>query len=342
MKSSAERKITKKHLKTLTKNGHKKLLRNTTRVVKYGTINFGRNIWLSTAASLIMTLTLIILAVTLVASVVLNETAEAMKNKIDITLFFAPETEPSALARMKQKISADPNVKSVEVRTSEQEYENFLIENSDNALLIETLEDPEMNMRETMIATMQSTMRLKVYDTENLDSIKSLVASDIDFVKNLDKNEEPTYDVNKNEIATITRWANIARTGGVVLSGIFIVISILVIFNTIRMAIFSRREKIYMMKLVGADKDFIRGPFLVEAQLCGIISGVISFIVSYIGYRFMEPKLVAYGINMSTVSNILDSNKIIYVVIAMIVAGMLIGTISARLAVHKYMRNPAK
>ena len=56
----------------------------------------------------------------------------------------------------------------------------------------------------------------------------------------------------------------------------------------------------------------------------------------------MEPKLVAYGINMSTVSNILDSNKIIYVVIAMIVAGMLIGTISARLAVHKYMRNPAK
>ena len=342
MKSSAERKITKKHLKTLTKNGHKKLLRNTTRVVKYGTINFGRNIWLSTAASLIMTLTLIILAVTLVASVVLNETAEAMKNKIDITLFFAPETEPSALARMKQKISADPNVKSVEVRTSEQEYENFLIENSDNALLIETLEDPEMNMRETMIATMQSTMRLKVYDTENLDSIKSLVASDIDFVKNLDKNEEPTYDVNKNEIATITRWANIARTGGVVLSGIFIVISILVIFNTIRMAIFSRREEIYMMKLVGADKSFIRGPFLVEAEICGIIAGLIAATASYFMFKFLAPRLTSYGIDVSQITEILDSNKLIIVFLIFIAMGIIIGRISARLAVARYLSGKQK
>lgn len=342
MSSSVNKKITKKHLKTLTKNSQRKSLRNATRVVKYGTINFGRNIWLSSAATLVMTLTLIVLSITLVATLVLSETADAMKNRIDITLFFKPETSAETLEELKQTMLADSNVKSVEVKTSEEEYKSFLEENANNTLLIETLEDPEMNMRDTMISTMQSTMRLKVHNPDNLDSIKSIVASDLLFVKNLDKTEEPTYDVNSSEIATITRWAKIAKTGGIILSIVFLVISILVIFNTIRMAIFSRREEIYMMKLVGADRSFIRGPFLVEAQLCGVVSGVLSFGLSYAGFRFLEPRLANYGISVTTISDILSSNKIIYVILTMIIAGMFIGTVSARLAIHKYMRHVTK
>ena len=199
-----------------------------------------------------------------------------------------------------------------------------------------------MDMRSTMISTMQSTMRLKVYDTENLDSIKNIVASDINFVKNLDETVEPTYDVNQAEIATITRWANIATTGGIALSAVFVVISVLVIFNTIRMAIFSRREEIYMMKLVGADGYFIRGPFLVEAQLSGVVSGLIASGLGYLGFHFLEPRLAKYGINIDTVKNILESNQIVLVIVAMVLAGAIIGTISARLAVHKYLRNPSK
>ena len=340
--SDAQKKIAKKHLRALAKNGRTKKLRNTSRVIKYGTINFGRNIWLSTAATLIMTLTLIVLSVTLVATVVLSETADAMRDRIDITLFFKPGTTTDVLDTVKDAALALDNVKSAETRTSEEEYANFLAENKDNTLLIETLEDPDMDMRSTMISTMQATLRLKVHDPDNLDSIKQLVASDINFVKNLDPNEEPTYDVNQTEIATITKWANIAKTGGVILSAVFLVISVLVIFNTIRMAIFSRREEIYMMKLVGADRNFIRGPFLVEAQLSGIVSGLLAFGLSYLGFRFLEPRLANYGINVDTITDILDSNKIIYVILAMVVAGMLIGSLSARLAVHKYMHNTAK
>ncbi|MBQ6320689.1 permease-like cell division protein FtsX [Candidatus Saccharibacteria bacterium] len=340
--SDAQKKIAKKHLRALAKNGRTKKLRNTSRVIKYGTINFGRNIWLSTAATLIMTLTLIVLSVTLVATVVLSETADAMRDRIDITLFFKPGTTTDVLNTVKDAALALDNVKSAETRTSEEEYANFLAENKDNTLLIETLEDPDMDMRSTMISTMQATLRLKVHDPDNLDSIKQLVASDINFVKNLDPNEEPTYDVNQTEIATITKWANIAKTGGVILSAVFLVISVLVIFNTIRMAIFSRREEIYMMKLVGADRNFIRGPFLVEAQLSGIVSGLLAFGLSYLGFRFLEPRLANYGINVDTITDILDSNKIIYVILAMVVTGILIGSLSARLAVHKYMRNTAK
>ncbi len=341
-KKKLEKQLTKKNLKTLTKNGRTKKARSVRRVVKYGAINFGRNIWLSTAATLVMTITLLALSITLVASVVLSETAATMRDKIDITLFFKPGTGKETLEVLKEVMANDPNVKSIETRTSEEEYANFLVENADNELLIETLEDPTMDMRSTMISTMQSTMRLKVYDTENLDSIKNIVASDINFVKNLDETVEPTYDVNQAEIATITRWANIATTGGIVLSAVFVIISVLVIFNTIRMAIFSRREEIYMMKLVGADGYFIRGPFLVEAQFSGLVSGLLASGLGYLGFHFLEPRLAKYGINIDTVSNILESNKIILVILAMIVVGMLIGTLSARLAIQKYLRNPSK
>ncbi|MBR2587064.1 permease-like cell division protein FtsX [Candidatus Saccharibacteria bacterium] len=341
-KNSATKKITRQNLKTLTKNGRTKRLRSTRRVFKYGAVNFGRNIWLSTAATLVMTITLVVLSITLVATVVLGETATAMRDKIDITLFFKPGTGKETLEVLSEVMQNDSNVKSIETRTSEEEYANFLEENKDNSLLIETLEDPTMDMRATMISTMQATMRLKVYDTENLDSIKNIVASDINFVKNLDETEEPTYNVNQSEIATITRWSKIATTGGIVLSVVFIVISVLVIFNTIRMATFSRREEIYMMKLVGADSFFIRGPFIVEAQLSGVVSGIFASIISYFGFRFLEPRLLRYGINVSTISDILDSNKLILVILAIILVGVLIGTISARLAVQKYLRNAAK
>ncbi len=157
------------------------------------------------------------------------------------------------------------------------------------------------------------------------------------FVKNIYKEKAPTYDVNQAEIATITSWARIARTGGIVLGAVFLVVSVLIIFSTIRMAIFSRREEIYMMKLVGADKGFIRGPFLIEAEICGVIAGAVAATLSYFGFEFLAPKLSSYGIDIVSISNVMSSNKLILVFLAFILIGVIIGRLSARLAVSKYL-----
>ena len=192
-------------------------------------------------------------------------------------------------------------------------------------------------MKKMMINKMQATMRIKVYDVDNLDSIKKIVEEGEVFRKYTDKEMVPTYDVNRAEIATITSWARIARTGGMILAAVFLVISILIIFSTIRMAIFSRREEIYMMKLVGADKNFIRGPFLIEAEICGIIAGLIAATASYFGFKFLAPKLVNYGINVDLITEVLESNKLLLVYLAFVVVGAIIGKISARLAVSRYL-----
>ena len=329
------KKVSKKSLKAIQKSRAKHPIREKARVVKYGTKGFGRNIWLSAAATIVMAITLIILFVTIVASVILTSTAEMMKDKIDITIYFSPSTSEKTLGELTDIIKKDKNVKSVDTSTSEEEYEKFLAENSESDDVLNILDD---DMKTLMISKMQATMRIKVYDVDNLDSIKSIVEGNELFKKYIDLDKAPTYDVNQAEIATITSWARIARTGGIILAVVFLVISILIIFSTIRMAIFSRREEIYMMKLVGAEKGFIRGPFLIEAEICGVIAGIVAATVSYFGFMFMAPKLTGYGINVDSILDVLQSNKLILVYLVFILAGVIIGRVSARLAVSKYLR----
>ena len=213
-------------------------------------------------------------------------------------------------------------------------YQDIIAENAESEEIINVLDD---EMKALMISKMQATMRIKAYDVDNLDSIKEIVEKDDTFVKNLDTEMKPTYDVNQVEIATITSWAKIARTGGIILAAVFLVISVLIIFSTIRMAIFSRREEIYMMRLVGADKKFIRGPFLVEAEICGVIAGVLAATLSYFAFMYLSPKLSGYGINVTEITNILESNKLIIVYLVFVAIGIVIGRVSAWLAVSKYL-----
>lgn len=332
----ATRQKQKEHLKTLVENSSVSRVRNTSRIVKYGAASFKRNIWLSIAATLVMTVTLVILLTTIGASLILSSTADTMRQKIDITIFFQPGTDPTTLSEMAETMRADNNVSSVNIASSEDEFNALIEENKDNSDLLAAFQDE--TMYQTMLGTMPATMRIKVYDANDLTSVRNIVETNATFQANLSEDKDPTYDANQAEIQTINSWATIAKNGGLILGAIFIVISVLVIFNTIRMAIFSRREEIYMMKLVGADTSFIRGPFLIEAQISGIISGLLASTLAYVGFRFIAPNLASYGIDISLVSDLMATNKLVLVYLGVIGVGILIGTISARLAMQKYLK----
>ena len=329
---------TKDRLKTMSHNTSGSFFRTKGRIIKYGFSGFVRHIWLSLAATVVTTFTLIILFITVIASVILSSTADYMRQKIDITVYFTPGTSDEALNSMAETMRKDPNVTSVETANSEKEYENYIAEqklkDDEDTLSLITSDE----MKDILISTMQATMRIKVLDSDNLDSIKTIVDTNDEFTANVDTTKPPTYDVNSSQIATISSWANMAKTGGLILSVIFLIVSTLVIFNTIRMAIFSRREEIYMEKLIGANNSFIRGPFLVEAELCGIIAGILSSVIGIIAYHSIAPKLADYGIHIDTVSSVLESNKVILAALVMVVLGWLINMISARLAVRKYLK----
>ncbi|MBR3220294.1 permease-like cell division protein FtsX, partial [Candidatus Saccharibacteria bacterium] len=153
---------TKDRLKSMVKSGSAHKIRTASRIVKYGASGFKRNIWLSAAATLVATFTLVLLFVTAIASIVLSSTADIMREKIDITIFFKPGTDITVLNSMASTMRQDPNVKNVEVADSNTEYERFLEETkkSGDKDILQTLDDE--NMKEIMLNNMQSTMRLKV------------------------------------------------------------------------------------------------------------------------------------------------------------------------------------
>ena len=333
-------KTTKKNLRTMSKNGKAHKTRSGIRVVKYGAVGFARNIWLSIASTLVMTVTIVIILTTFVASAILSSTAETLREKIDITVFMKPQTSAEILQGAANALKADSNVNQVTVSTSEEVFEKFVEENKDDEVLLKALEDDEM--KSLMISAMQATIRVKVHDLDHTEKIEEIVETNKIFTENVDPDYPPTYDTNRSEIDTINTWADIANRVGWILSGVFIVISILVIFNTIRMAIFSRREEIYMMRLVGADKYFIKGPFIVESQICGILAGLIATAIAYFGYRAVAPGLKDYGIDISRISNIVESEKLVLVFLGACLVGMIIGALSAQLAIKKYLARKVK
>jgi len=303
-------------LKTMSKNSRGNLMRNNLRILKYGVIGYGRNIWLSITSTFVMTLTLILLFVTVIASIILSSTADRMRDKIDITIFFKPGTETSVLQEMANIIKKDTNVKSAEYSTSEQEYAKFTEETkkAGDVALLATLNDDDM--KELMLKSMQSTLRVKVYNADRLDNIKDIVNTDTTFRDNIDPKKEPTYNTNDTAIETIASWANIAKTGGFALSGIFLIISILVIFNTIRMAIYSRSE----------------------AMISGILAGIFSTILGFILFGFAAPKLASYDIDVSEISRYIYSPSMGLIALALIGLGLIIAFASSRLAVSKYLK----
>ena len=330
--------LNKDRLRSMSQSNRNHPFRNFKRILKYGLIGFGRNIWLSLTATLVMTITLTLLFMTLAASTVLSTTADAMREKIDITIFFKPETEEKTLKSMADTMRKDENVKSVEVTTSEEEYQKFVEENKDNQAILDTIS--EEGMKEVMLSEFPSTMRVKVYDANDLSSIKEIVNKNKEFEKNLDERDKyaPTYDTNDAAIDTIASWSNVAKNGGLVLCAIFLLVSILVILNTIRMAIYSRSEEIYMEKLIGADSSFIRGPFLVEAMISGVFAGILAGGIGIILINVLAPKLQSYDIDVSSVMDVISTYRVAYLFLGLSAVGMIIAYISSHLAVRKYLR----
>ena len=136
---------------------------------------------------------------------------------------------------------------------------------------------------------------------------------------------------------TIAGWTAIAQRVGIGASIIFTAISMLIIFNTIRMAIFNRKDEIEMMKLIGADKSFIRGPFVVEAVVYGFIAAVVATVLGMVILYSIAANVADWGVAIGP--TIQQFNMYIgFVLLGMIVLGGIVGTISSLLATRRYLR----
>ncbi|MDR3125623.1 MAG: hypothetical protein LBU20_00910 [Candidatus Nomurabacteria bacterium] len=312
------------------------------RTVKYGVSNFSRNIWLSLAAILVMSFTLLIVFVAAAAALALNDTVALTKiEKMDLSLYLRSDTPETVQISLADDLKLSDNVVYVDIIPKTESLDDLKtkVELDDDILAI--IEEGGQNLADILPVVMQ----IHVRDVGDIDDIINIVNSDGSQYKPfLDANlydNQFFHSDNQKTVQNMTSLTNTIQIIGLTTGGVFLLITILVIFNTIRLAIFARKDEIEMEKLIGAERRYVRGPFLVEAELYGIISGLISAAVGYGLIVWSIPAVLVggsiSGISLAAVSEILIGWAPL-VVSAMVVAGILVGNISARLAIRKYLR----
>lgn len=305
------------------------------RMSRYGANNFTRNAWLTTAATAVMTITLLIVLLTVVAQGVLRSTVDELRKKVDFSIYLKTDVTDSQARVLTNKLRALPTVASVSYTNVEQAKAAYIRENKPSTEQLQAISELPADLNPFF-----PSIRVAVKDPDNTAELAKIVSEDAQFKEalNADPRRKPTFAGDRKKIIeTISSWANLAQNGGIIASLIFVGISMLIIFNTIRMAIFNRRDEIDMMKLIGADRSFIRGPFVVEAVMYGFFAAIIATVLGYAILASARVPLASYGIAIGPTEEVLVTFAPL-VLASMILLGAIIGTISSRLAVRRYLK----
>lgn len=300
------------------------------RMVRYGTNNFTRNAWLTIAATAVMTITLLIIFMTVAAQNILSESVKTISEKVDMSIYLQTGTTYEQAQPIIAELNQLSNVKEVTFISSEEAREKAAEDNRSDPEVLDAITEATNKL--------PATLRIQLYDINDTSQLDYFVENNQTVQPYLHPDREPSFSGDRRQaIKQISGWTVMAQRIGLVSSAIFVAISSLIIFNTIRMAIFSRKEEIQMMKLIGADKQFIRGPFVVEAIVYGFIAALIATGIGYAFLVVIHDKLSSFGINVQATLE-LTTTYLPVVLVIMIGLGALIGTISSLLATRRYLK----
>lgn len=300
------------------------------RMCRYGVNNFSRNTWLTVAATAVMTITLLIIFITVAARQTLVNSIDDIRDKVDMSVYLKTDVEDDAVSQIFTDMNNLESVTKVDYITPEQARENFAEDNSADASTLSALNEATNKF--------PGTMRVKLVDINDTSELENYVNTDPVVQENIDPNREPSFaGERRSAIKNIGKAVDFADRAGLIATVVFVTISSLIVFNTIRMAIFNRRDEIEMMKLIGADKSFIRGPFIVEAIVYGFVAALIATAIG-LGMLFSaQGKLLQYGVAVTPTIDFVVT-YIGLVVLGMIFLGAIIGIISSMLATRRYLK----
>lgn len=305
------------------------------RSLKYGVENFVRNIGISLAAILVMSLTLLIVFLTVVSNDILNNAIYDVRQKVDMSIYLSNKVDKVTVKNIYRKLTRLSNVKEVKFISSEQSRKEFIASNNQDDSILEAISESPNKF--------PAIFRIKLHDIEDTSQLVDMVKTDQELITFLDQNNQPSFMANdgKETIGNIAKYANFAEKLGIIAVSLFTLIALLVMFNTVRMAIFNYKNEISIMKLIGAKRWFIRTPFLVEAMIDGMIA---SLIASLMGYYMVNTLKDVAATQWLIESNVIEkTTNILYnqwylVILVMMLMGMMIGLISSSVAIRRYLK----
>lgn len=237
------------------------MLLSLARMIKFALQNFWRNIWLSVVTVTIIFLTLCSLTSLIILNVMSDQALSAVKSTLDIALTFKPVVPQSRVEEVRDSLQGLPYLSSVTLATAEESLAAFRTTHAEDATVIGALNALTEN-------PFGATLTLRLSSLDYYQTLMKRI-EEMGLSKEVERMDTGSYE---RIVARLEDISGRVQTFGLMASGFFALIAILIVFNAIRMGIYNHRDEISIMRLVGATNWFIRGPFLIEALLYTIIS----------------------------------------------------------------------
>lgn len=298
------------------------------RIIKGGFLNFKRSGIVSWAAIVVVTITLSVITSIILLQGVLRLSLSQIKDKVDVTIYFTTNAPEEKIMEMKSSLEKLPEVSYIAYTSADEALETFRERHKNDYPTIQALDEIGSN-------PLGASLNIKAKEVSQYEDIASFLKSDDTLSPgDLSIIDKINYYQNKLVIDRLNNVMSGAQTLGFLVTLVSVVISIIITLNTIRLTIFISKEEIGVMRLVGASKMHVRGPFMIEGALYGVAATFITLIL-------FLPITAWLGSNMT---NFLGLNMYDYylanffqIMVLILLSGVILGTISSIIAIRKYL-----
>ncbi len=297
--------------------------------MRTGFVSFWRNGFVSLSAVLIMTVTLLVVGGLIFSSALLQTTLSSVESKINVSVYFVPTASQSDESALQSKIEALPEVASVQYVSASDTLADFTARNQNDETTLQALDEVGGNpFGDSLAITAKNPSQYAdIANFLNSAAGNSIGTNIIDKVNYLE---------NKTAIDTLSKIIVGSREIGIALILILAFVSIIIIFNTIRLAIYVAKDEIAVMRLVGASNWYIRGPFVITGVMYGCVAGIITLVLIYPLTLWISSVTSTFFSGWSPFGYYLaDFAKIFLIIIG---SGAFLGALSSFLAVRKYLK----
>lgn len=239
-------------------------------MIKFAAQHFFRNFGLSVVSIIILLLALVSVNIFLGFNYVADRAIQTVQDKIDLSLYFYQGIEESEIAHVQEYLNSLSTVKSTELLSADQVLENFKTKHQANPDMLRSLTEVGDNPFGAMLI-------LKVNSMDDYNTIINSLDSDV-FNKLIEKR---SYDNHETAIRKLESIASNVKIALLAFTLLFIFISMLIVYNTVKVMIYNHREEIQIMKLVGASNRFIRWPFVIEGMFAVLFSVALTILIVY-------------------------------------------------------------
>lgn len=300
------------------------------RIIKTAAQNFIRNAWLSIAAIAVMVITLGIVLFSVIASATFNNTISQITDRINISVYLKDEVTTEQREKLIGDIQAIENVREVKYVSKDEALESYKKDNVNKPDLLVAISQTDNPL--------PASLQIKPRDPNRIEEIRTFLEQE--EVKAL-QSDETSYSGNrKAAIDNITSATRLIQQVGIIGIIVFGIVCMLIIFNTIQMAIFNRREELQIMRLLGASTWFIRGPFIWETVYYGIMAAIISVAVCNVLFAVASTAFEASSLGLLdiTYANDYFVRNFWLILTLQLLIGILIGAVSSFIATRRYLK----